>query len=189
MEILKVDSEAIQKSVDYIKKGKVIVCPTDTIYGLICDAGNKKAVQRIFKIKKRPRKKPIPIFIKNLEWARNIAKINKKQEKFLESIWPGKVTVVLKKKKTRTKMYGIDKETVALRVPRYYLINIFFRKINFPITGTSANIAGKPASTKIKEVLKQFENQKNQPDLIINAGNLITSKPSTVDATLRLHRR
>jgi L-threonylcarbamoyladenylate synthase len=52
--------------------------------------------------------------------------------------------------------------------------------INRPLTGTSANISGKSASTKIKEVLKQFKNQKYQPDLVVSAGNLSKSKPSLV---------
>jgi len=167
-----------------IKQGKVIVCPTDTVYGLIADATNKKAVEKIFKIKKRSFKKPIPIFVKNINQAKRLAKINKNQEKFLKVAWPGKVTVVLERKKTR--IYGVDKKTIALRIPEYRLINEILRETNLPLTGTSANVSDKLASTKIKEVLKQFKNQPptkfsgGQPDLIVDAGDLKPSKPSTV---------
>jgi len=75
---------------------------------------------------------------------------------------------------------------IGLRIPNYKLVNILLEKLNFPLTGTSANISGKPGSTKIREVLKQFENQFStrsgggQPDLILDAGNLKPSLPSTV---------
>ena len=72
------------------------------------------------------------------------------------------------------------KDTVALRIPKYGLVNELLKKTNLPLTGTSANLSGKPPSTKIKEVIRQFKNQKHQPDLIINLGNLRKSKPSTI---------
>jgi len=91
--------EIVKIAVQSIKQGKVIVCPTDTIYGLIANVANKKAVERIFKIKKRSKKKPYPIFIKDLKQAKKIARIDKKQEKFLKRVWPGEITAVLKRKK------------------------------------------------------------------------------------------
>jgi L-threonylcarbamoyladenylate synthase len=180
MQILKIKQINLKEIVKSIKQGKVIICPTDTVYGLIADATNKKAVEKIFKIKKRPLKKPIPIFVRNLKQAKKIAKINKEQERFLKSTWPGKVTGVLKIKKTKIKIYGIEKDTIALRIPKYKLVNELLKKTNKPLTGTSANLSGKPPSTKIKEVVSQFKNQKHQPDLIINMGNLRKSKPSTI---------
>ena len=181
-----------KKTATLIKKGKVMVCPTDTVYGLICDATNKKAVAKIFRIKKRPKNKPLPIFVKDLKMAKQIAEINKRQEKFLKSVWPGKVTVVLKSKirwtqsglpvglHPKSKIYGVDKKTVALRIPSSPAVLNLVKHINVPLTGTSANISGKPPSGNIKEILRQFRGKKHQPDIIIDAGNLPKSKPSTV---------
>jgi len=183
-------NEIIKEVIKYIRQGKVIVLPTDTVYGLAADAANQKAVKRLFKIKKRKLTKPIPIFVRDMAMVRKLADIDKAQEKFLKENWPGKITAVLKRKE-RKKMYGLDKKTIALRIPNYKLINILVKKLNQPLTGTSANISGKPATTKIKEVIKQFKNprtrtssvrgrQKFQPDLIIDAGNLRKSRPSKV---------
>lgn len=183
MKILKVNQKKIvEKVVRAIKAGKVIICPTDTVYGLICNATNERAVKKLLKIKKRQARKPIPIFVKDIKMAKKLADINKNQEKFLKKVWPGKVTTVLKlkTKNKKLKIYGIDKKTIALRIPKYKLINNIFKKLNFSLTGTSANISGRAASTKIEEVLKQFKNQKYQPDLVISAGNLPKSKPSIV---------
>ena len=176
MKIVKIKKQnlnkVVQEVVKSIKDGQVIVCPTDTVYGLIDDATNKKAVSKLFKIKKRPTKKSIPIFVKDIKMAKRFAKINKKQEGFLRKVWPGAVTAVLKSKK--------GKDTTGIRIPNYKLILILINKLNLPLAETSANMSGKPASTKIKEVLKQFKNQKYQPDLVLDAGNLKKSRPSTV---------
>jgi len=183
MKILKITKNNFKKIVKtaerLIKEGKVIICPTDTVYGLICDATNKKAVEKIFKIKKRDYKKAVPIFVKDIKSAKKLAVIDKKQEKFLKKVWPGKTTAVLERRKG-IKIYGVDKNTIALRVPNYKLIRHLLLAVNVPFTGTSANISGKTASTKIKEAANQFKNQKHQPDLIISAGNLPKSKPSKV---------
>ena len=71
MKLTKKNFEKIIKIAEKsIKEGKVLICPTDTVYGLIADATNKKAVEKIFKIKKRPLKKPIPIFVKDIKMAK-----------------------------------------------------------------------------------------------------------------------
>ncbi|RLC35447.1 MAG: threonylcarbamoyl-AMP synthase [Candidatus Nealsonbacteria bacterium] len=168
MEIIKPN---LGKAAMAIKEGKVLVCPTDTVYGLICDAGNKKALERLYKIKKRSRKKPIPIFVGSIRMAKKLARISGEQEEFLRKVWPGKMTVVLERKKGGT---------VGLRVPNYAFVLNLIGRVNRPLTGTSANISGQPASTKVKEVREQFNNRRPQPDLIIDAGNLPPSKPSTV---------
>jgi len=182
--ILRVTSKNLKKIVEItakaIKQGKVVVCPTDTLYGLITDARNQKAVKKLLKIKKRQNSKPIPIFIKNIKTAKKFAKINKGQEEFLRKVWPGKVTAVLERKGQLPKILFSQKKTIGLRIPNYKLINELLKKINCPLTGTSANISNLPPSTKIEEVIKQFKNQKYQPDLIINAGDLKPSRPSLV---------
>jgi tRNA threonylcarbamoyl adenosine modification protein (Sua5/YciO/YrdC/YwlC family) len=172
-------SITLDEIAENLKRGKVIVYPTDTVYGLIAAATDEKAVDKIFKIKKRSRTMPLPIFVNNLDAARKLAIMDGKQERFLKKVWPGKTTVVLKRK-TKTKLYGVADETIALRVPNYKLVNDLLVKVGIPLTGTSANISGKPATGRIKEILKQFQGKKFQPDLVVNAGNLKRARPSTV---------
>lgn len=158
----------LQKAVKAIKAGKILICPTDTVYGLICDAGNKKAIDRIYLIKKRPKSKPLPIFVRSIAMAKKIAKINKIQEGFLKSA----VTVVLKSKK--------GEKTIGIRMPKYKLVLDIIGRLGRPLAETSANISGRRPTTKIKEVLKYFKGRKYQPDLILDGGNLKLSKPSKV---------
>jgi L-threonylcarbamoyladenylate synthase len=177
------DKNFLEIAAEAIRTGQVLVCPTDTVYGLVCDATNEKAVENIFEIKKRPKKKPLPIFVKDIEMAKIFAEIGKEQEEFLKKFWPGKVTVVLKSKfqNPNFKIYGVAEETIALRIPDHQVISYLLSVIGTPLTGTSANISGQPALTKISEVLKQFTLSRVEgPDLIIDVGDLPISKPSRV---------
>jgi len=189
MFILKLISNNINKITEvvteFIKNGKIIICPTDTVYGLICDATNKKAVKRIFKIKNRSELKPVPIFVKDIKSAEKIAEINKNQKIFLRKKWPGKITAVLRRK-GKKKIYGVDKRTIAIRIPKYKLINLLFKKLNIFLAETSVNISGQPPLNDVKKIIQQFEgedfikNSGGKPDLIIDAGKLKSKKSSTV---------
>jgi L-threonylcarbamoyladenylate synthase len=79
MEILKLQQKSINKIVEFLNGGGVVVFPTDTVYGFLADAQNKKAVEKIYKIKKRPKLKPLAVFVKDLKMAKELAEINEKQ--------------------------------------------------------------------------------------------------------------
>ena len=174
--------DAVEKAVEYLERGQVVMCPTDTVYGLLADATNEKAVEKIFEIKKRDKRKAIPIFVKDIKTAKKFALMDKNLEEFLDEIWPGKITVALKRKKNcgLPKLLFGGKKTIGLRIPDYKLIKEILKKINKPLTGTSANISGRTSSTKIKEILEQFKEAEIKPDLVLNGGNLPKSFPSTV---------
>ncbi len=184
MEILDFKKNNIKKAVKTavlaLKSGKVIISPTDTVYGLVALASDKNAVEKIFKIKKRPKSKPLLIFAKDIAHVKKIVKISKNEQGLLEKVWPGRVTVILNRKKTKEKIYGINKNTLGLRIPKYSFLNEVLRIINKPLVQTSANISGKPASNDINKIIKQFQKNRFQPDLMINAGNLKKSLSSSI---------
>jgi L-threonylcarbamoyladenylate synthase len=162
-----------------IQNGGVIVAPTDTVYGLLADAANKTAIQKIYTVKKRPSNKHLPVFVKNITMAKKLAKISAKQQTFLETKWPGKFTAVLQRR-AAIKIFGTGQKTIALRIPFYPFINSLLEVVNQPLAATSANISGLPAPTKIDDVLNQFAGKAIMPDLIINAGDLDDSNSSTI---------
>ena len=176
MTILKLNQESVNKSVKVLKDGGVVICPTDTVYGFLADASNRKAVDKIYKIKKRPKSKPLAVFVKDFKMAKGLAEIDKKQEKILKSKWPGKYTYVLKRRE-RLKIYDGGKNSIALRIPKYNFLNKLLKKINKPLVQTSVNISGKLPLIKISDIIEQF----NKSDiLIIDGGNLKKSKPSEI---------
>ncbi|MFA5948579.1 MAG: L-threonylcarbamoyladenylate synthase [Candidatus Gracilibacteria bacterium] len=176
MKVLKKNNKNINKIATALKNGAVLICPTDTVYGFLADALNKKAVDKIYKIKKRLKSKPLPVFVKDIKMAKELAEINKKQIKILKTKWPGKYTFVLERK-NKIKLYGIDKNTIALRVPKYKFLNVLLKKINKPLGQTSVNISGQPSLTKISDIIKQL----GKLDILaVDAGNLKKSKPSKI---------
>lgn len=148
--------------------------PLIQVYGFLADALNKKAVEKIFKLKKRPSTKPLPVFVKDIKMAKELAEISSTQEKILKKRWPGKYTFVLKSKKSGT---------IALRIPKYKFLNDLLKKINKPLAQTSVNISGQPALTKIKDILDLLKNcatSEVAQILIIDGGDLPKSKPSAI---------
>ena len=169
----------IKEIVTALNNGAVLVLPTDTVYGLVCDATNKKAVEKIFKIKKRGKSKSLPVFVKDIKMAKKYAVISKVQERIIKEKWPGAFTFVLKAKKgLYSSVY--KKDTIAMRQPDCKMITEITKAIKKPLAQTSANISDYPATTKIKEAIKYFKDQKIQPDTIIDAGNLKKNKPSVI---------
>lgn len=177
MQVLKPNN--ITELVTALKNGAVLVLPTDTIYGLVCDASKEKAVEKIFEIKKRNREKPLPVFVRDIEMAKQYAEINEKQEQFLKENWPGAVTVVLKTKAGLSPLV-YKNGTIALRQPDYKLVLDMLKLFGKPLAQTSANISGLETPNKIEEIIKQFENQSVQPDIMIGGGELPMRKPSKI---------
>ena len=190
MKVIKQSQRTLKKAITVIKSGGVVICPTDTVYGFLADATNKKAVEKIYKIKTRPKSKPLSVFIKDLHMAKELAEINDKQAKILQKYWPGKYTFVLKHKLwdvRRPTIYGVVKETIAIRIPKYVFLNQLLKKVNRPLVQTSVNMSGQAPLVKIGDILKQFQDiagsdpaESDPAILLIDAGNLKKGKPSKI---------
>lgn len=187
MKILKVNPEnlresreAVEEAVGIIRHGGTVIFPTDTVYGLGCDATNEEAVKRVFKIKKRANNKPVPVVISDLEIAKKLAYFNSKTEEMLLAIWPGPITVLLEKKQVLPEIVTAGQATIGLRIPDYKITHFLAAKCGVPLVATSANISDQPESNKIEAVLEQFINEPYKPDLVLNAGDLKCSEPSTI---------
>ncbi|MDD4467107.1 MAG: L-threonylcarbamoyladenylate synthase [Candidatus Pacebacteria bacterium] len=178
MNVLKLSKGSLNAAVYAIKKGEVIICPTDTVYGLLSSTKNKKAVNKIFKIKSRKKEKPLPVFVGSMKMAKELAFITKKQEKFLKKNWPGKTTAILKAKKDFPLLS--KNGTIALRYPNYKFIVNIIRRIKGPLAQTSANISGKPALNKVSDIVKTFEKKKIRPSIIIDGGDFKKGRPSSI---------
>ncbi len=185
MKIIKVDligdnSRAIAESLAVLKKGGVIVFPTDTVYGLGANACNWSAVEQVFKIKSRPSVKPMPIVARNIKWVRELAFIPPKLEKPLSGIWPGATTVILPKKRVVLNIVTAGQSTVGIRIPDLPFIDTLLGKFGYPLTATSANISGGEPTGDINKIIETFQGKIWRPDLILDAGVLPESRPSTI---------
>lgn len=175
MAILKIeDKKSLNQAVRILKQGKVLVFPTDTIYG-IGTLASASGAGKTGKIKNRPANKPLPLLVSSLAMAGKYAKINPHQKKFLKKNWPGAVTAILPAKISARGL--TEKGKIGLRQPNHQWLLKLIKKCGQPLIGTSANPSGQPSTYKIGKILKYFGKKQI---LIVDAGNLPTVKPSTV---------
>jgi L-threonylcarbamoyladenylate synthase len=181
MKIIKAKNNlVIDQTIKIFKSGGLVIFPSDTVYGLLCDATNEQAVKKLIAFKNRPAGKPISVF-SNLKFIDQLVKINKGQKKIIEEILPGPFTLILPSKHNVNKLLESESGTLGIRVPMYRYIEVLVNQFKKPITATSANIAGRPAHYSVDTLLKELSNkQKELIDLIVDAGTLPKNKPSTV---------
>ncbi len=155
MELLYPVEKDLRKAAEILKKGGIIALPTETVYGLSCDALNEEAVERIYEIKKRPKNKPLIVGVGRIEEIYEIAEVNETAERLIREFFPGPLTLILKNKKIPSIVTaGSDK--VAVRMPAHEIPLKVSRLLGRPIVVPSANISGRPTPTKLEHVLSDF---------------------------------
>lgn len=179
-ESLKKNSKILEEAADVLRSGGVILYPTETIYGLGANALDDEAVLKIFKIKKRDINKPLSVLVRDMQMAKKIACIDSRAELILNKIWPGPVTIVLRKKDVLPYSVTADGETVAVRISSNPFVQSLMSRLDFPITSTSANLSGEKNMLSSEEINYTFSKLEFPPDTFINAGNLSSDKPSAI---------
>jgi L-threonylcarbamoyladenylate synthase len=172
MKIIDIEKNKYNKILEFVSKSlnnsEVIATPTDTIYGLSALSSDEKAIDKVYKIKNRSQDKKFIILVSDLEMAKKYAKIDKKQAIYLQSIWPGPITVILEAKSI-AKHLSLKEGTIAIRMPGSNFLIDLIKKIKEPIISTSVNISNHSNLNSALDIEKYFKNKDNQPDLIINS--------------------
>ena len=176
----KVAKDEIDLIINYFKRGKAIVYPTDTVYGLGCLATDVKAIKKIYAIKKRDKDKPLLILVKDIKMMRAYCFLSKEQENFIKKARLGEkpVSFVLKKRSKLPKELSGGQDSIAVRFPDL-LKNHFLTKIlegaGSPIVSTSFNVSGRKILNRPSRLENYFTKEK--PDLVIDVGTM-KAKPS-----------
>jgi tRNA threonylcarbamoyl adenosine modification protein (Sua5/YciO/YrdC/YwlC family) len=170
-------SEIINGTIDMLQDGKIIVYPTDTIYGIGCDILNKKAVQTIQKIKNRNKQKPLSIICADLKDISRWAMVSNWQYKILKKHLPGPFTFVIKASKEAPKILQDPKrKTIGIRIPNNEICLKIVQELGNPIITTSVNESGKQNYANPNKIKRDWF---GKVDLILDAGE-IDGDPSTV---------
>lgn len=159
-----------------LKKDKIVVFPTDTLYGILANALNKELVKKVYKIKKRNPEKPYLILMPSVEKIRIFnPHISKKEEKLLKH---GGITVILKLKNPEKWQYlHRGTNSLAFRIPKEGKIRQLLELVDLPLIAPSANPEGEIPAKDIKEAYNYF---KNGIDLYFDGGTIKNTKPSTI---------
>lgn len=204
MKVVKADKKGIELAIKYLKRGKSVVYPTDTSYGLGVDATNLKAVKRLLKIKERTNR-PVHVIVSSLAMAKKYAVFNGLAERIFKKLLPGRLTLVLDLQNNAPqpplKLRGEEGEllgeagkafrllsagtgTLGIRMPDNKIALSLVRRLDQSITTTSANpswhLSYGTTPYSVADSLRQFKDKRYQPDLYLDAGKLPKIKPSTL---------
>ena len=176
--IKKLNSKIQFKVIHLLKNDGLVALPTETVYGLAGNAYSRKAVNKIFKIKNRPRINPIIVHYSSFKDASKDVCFPKEFLRLYRSFCPGPITFILKKKKysNLNKLTTAGLESVAIRFPKHKVLRKILNKINFPLAMPSANKSGKVSPTCAEHVSNQF----GKKIMVIDGGNSKVGLESTV---------
>jgi L-threonylcarbamoyladenylate synthase len=180
--IVKIDPAHPEKAFslcrDVICAGGVIAYPTDTVYGLGADPKNAGAVRKLFGIKGRQADQPILLLIKDASEVRDWAsEVNPAAERLMKKFWPGPLTLVFKAKPNVMAELTGGTGTIGLRVPGNALTRQLLAALGTALTGTSANISGRPSLCTAREASEVIG---GMVDLVLDGGRAEGGNPSTV---------
>ena len=149
----------IKEAAGILARGGLVMIPTETVYGIAANMLNKKAVERLYEIKKRPKDKPFSLHISSKDWVEDFAKdIPPVAYRLMDKFWPGPLTLILESK---------HKDTIGIRMPNDRIALKIIAEANVPVVCPSANISGKLAPTDFQEAIRDLE---GLVDFAIDAG-------------------
>lgn len=165
----------INKIVEEIKKGNLVITPTDTVYGILADALNKEAIDKVFIAKKRENKPLLIIMTKDM-LDTYIEDISPLEQELINRYLPGKLTILLKKNKLIDDSVTCGSPLVGVRIPNHSDLLEIIQRVGHPLISTSANISNQETITSVEKI---------DPDLLkyisfIEDGGIIKESSSTI---------
>lgn len=172
------DTEAIKLATKVLSSGGIVMHPTETCYGFAVDVFNEKALNKLFLLKGRDAKKPLSIMVSSLDMAQKYGDFSGKALDLAEKYWPGPLSIVVPRKSSLPAFFNQTEEFVSIRYSDYPFCSELVKEFGKPIVTTSANLSGMPPFYKVE--LAQFKDLVEKIDLVVDGGELVGNKPSTV---------
>jgi len=163
-----------------IASGGAAVVPTSGVYGLAADALSPVAVERIFSLKMRPKSKPLSVLAGSMEQVEQVAgRLDSLTRALMDELWPGGVTFVVPAADRVPPALLAGGTTVGVRLVSHPVTAALLQFMDRPVTGTSANVSGRPAVSRIRDLDQDLA---SEVDIILDSGPLAAARPSTVVA-------
>jgi L-threonylcarbamoyladenylate synthase len=174
------DLKVLERAAKLVKRGDVIVCPTDTGYAFSADALDPRAVAKVFHLKGRAYSNPVHIAVNSIIEAEKYALFTAAARYLASRYLPGALTLVLPKKEIVPPMLVAGLDTVGIRIPDNRVMLLLAEMTGRPLTATSANISGRPGTYSVGEVLAQLGDNLSQVALVLDQGPLPSRGLSTI---------
>ena len=171
-------AEAVAAAAAALKRGEVIVFPTETLYGLGADALDSGAVEKVFQLKGRDSQNPIPVLVADREMLYClVADVPPLAEKLIARFWPGPLTIVLPARGDIPRPLVSASGGIGVRISSQVIATRLVEALGRPLTATSANPSGRPAARTAQEAKDYFS---DRIDIYVDGGPLASKTGSTV---------
>ncbi len=172
------DPEIVRRAADVVEAGGLVVLPTDTVYGLVCDPRQADAVDRIYRVKARRRDLPLALLLHDMAQAgAYVEDIPEGAARAMQEFWPGALTVVLRDRSEATAAVRAKRNSVGLRLPAHMVPRLVAGSIGAALASTSANRSKRPPSVDAEQALEYLE---SLVDLVLDGGPATLGQESTV---------
>ncbi len=161
-----------------LQNGKLVVFPTETVYGIGANGLDEKAVKKIYEAKGRSSDNPLILHISDINMLSKITKnISFVEKKLIDAFFPGPFTLILERTPIVPDVVTAGLDTVAVRMPSNEIARKIIEHAKLPIAAPSANISGKPSGTEVTDIMDELE---NKVDYIVDGGKCNIGIESTV---------
>jgi L-threonylcarbamoyladenylate synthase len=167
----------VERAVEIIKSGGIVVYPTDTSYGLGCDSRIPEALDRIIAVKRRDRRLGVPLLFADFAQAETYHTFGSLEKIVAKMFWPGQLTLIVTPSPIVPQHITADRNSVAIRVPNHIIPRKIAHGLGAPIVGTSANRSNGPSPFDLSGALDQLG---NEVDLYIDGGPSSATDNSTI---------
>ncbi len=172
------EEAVIQEAVGLLQARAVLAVPTETFYALAVNPFREDALARLFALKERSPAKPVLLLVSSREMLLQVArKVPELAGRLMDRFWPGPLTLILPARAGLPGLLTGGTDTIGVRRPRQDVTLRLVTALGFPVTGTSANRAGRPPLTRAADVAAEFG---EGVDLILDAGPCPGGLPSTI---------
>lgn len=174
-----IDNEKVEELAKALKKGELVVFPTDTVYGIGTNAYDGEACERIYEVKERPKYKPLIVLISDISMLDEMVwKISPVEKKLMDAFWPGSLTIKFKKKEgSLPDIISAGDEYVRVRLLNEGVVSQIIRNAGVPVVAPSANLSGSLTGTKIENIIRELG---NKVDYILDFGDIESDTVSTI---------
>ena len=174
----KYNKEDLKDAAECIKSGKLVLFPTETVYGIGANGLDSNAVKNIFIAKNRAQDNPLILHVSSINMVNAITKdITPLEQKLMEDFFPGPLTIILKRKEIVPIIVTANLDTVGIRMPSNIIARNLIELANTPIAAPSANISGRPSGTNIQDIFNELN---DKVDYILDGGETKIGLESTV---------
>ena len=170
------DPAARQAAAAAAEQGRLVVIPTDTVYGIAARLDRPAALAALFEAKARPSGLALPVLVADVDQARTLAPLDERAEALAAAFWPGALTMVLARHPLLNAAIGGDGTSVGIRVPDHPALALLLAETG-PLATSSANISGRPTPDTIDEIHALFA---DAVAVYLDGGPANAGPPSTV---------